>query len=120
MSERTKLLLVGVGTHGATTWGHTVLPQLESAGLIECVGLVDLSLEQLKHANEKLGLPDNRLYQDFGTALKESEAEVMIDATPMQVREQISGAAFHAGLDVFMEKLVCMDRDACCRLFRNA
>lgn len=118
--ERTRVLLAGVGRHGAKTWGHEVLPKLQEQGLVECVGIMDLSEENLSRANEELGLPSEKLYRNLDDAIRRSGAETLIDATPMQVREKVSGAAMDAGLPVFMEKPVCMDMEACCRLYAKA
>ena len=109
-------ILVGVGGMG-TCWTRCVAQSKRW----NAAAYVDINRTHLMAAASRHGLPRSRCYRDFDKALREVEADAVIDVTPPRCRKKVCCAAFKAGLDVLAEKTLgghdaqCEDDCATCR-----
>ena len=94
-----QVILVGVGGMG-TCWTRCVAQSKRW----NAAAYVDINKTHLMAAASRHGLPRSRCYVDLDKALREVEADVLIDVTPPQSRKKVCSAAFRAGLDVLAEK----------------
>ena len=114
-----KFLLAGLGQHGQKTWCEEIIPWLQQSGRAQLAGVIDIDSNNLSAAREILDLKTDQCFQNFEEAFEAVPADFLIDATPFPVREDIVTKAMARGLDVFMEKPVCGDLQACSRLLKQ-
>jgi len=94
-----RIIQVGVGGMGRG-WTDRVA---ESAQW-EAVAYVDVSRKALAEAARRHGIPRARCFTSHREALKQVEADALLDVTPQQFREEVCCAAFERGLHVLSEK----------------
>lgn len=97
--KKRRIVQVGVGSMGRT-WAL----RLRESKHWEAVAYVDVSPESLRAAQEACAVPAERCYTDLAKALREVEADALLDVTPQQYRKEVCTAAFERGLDVLCEK----------------
>lgn len=68
------------------------------------VAYVDVDTAGMTEMAAKCGLSKSQCYTDLDKALREVEADALLDVTPQQVRKDVCSAAFAKGLDVLCEK----------------
>jgi len=113
-------LIAGLGAHGRMIWCEEQKPRLETLGKAKCVGVVDVAPAAFEYAQSTMGLEASQCFTSVAEAAAKSGADFLIDATRLQLREAITGAAFDAGLHVLMEKPVGGDLETCCKLYHQA
>ena len=93
-----RLAVVGVGDVA----GRDYLPELHRlAGRAELVAVCDRTGVRARAVAEQYGC---RAYASYAEMLAESEADAVLNLTPMQVHEETTLAALRAGKHVFSEK----------------
>ena len=70
----------------------------------EAAAYVDTNRKNLMAAAARHGMPKARCYTDLKKALREIEADALLDVTPQKFRKSVCIAAFEHGLDVLSEK----------------
>jgi predicted dehydrogenase len=94
-----RIIQVGVGGMG-TGWTE----RIAESRRWEAAAYVDVSRKNLMAAATRHGMPKSRCYTDLTRALREVEADALLDVTPQQVRKKVCLAAFDRGLHVLSEK----------------
>lgn len=94
-----RLIQVGVGGMGAH-WASVVA----SSGNWQAAAYVDADRTNLMAAAARHGMPRNRCYTSLARALREVEAEALLDVTPQQFRKEVCSAAMDCNLHVLCEK----------------
>ncbi|NOZ20522.1 MAG: Gfo/Idh/MocA family oxidoreductase [Planctomycetes bacterium] len=104
-------IVVGLGGR-ARSW-VSVCGQSDAVDLVGYVEPVD---EQREKAAADIDLPKDRLFPSLAEALKNVEAQFVIDVTPPAAHEAVATEAFDAGLDVLGEKPISDDFAAAKRI----
>ena len=100
-----KTALIGCG---AIAGNHlTALQKLSGVGI---VGLCDVIPERAEAARERFA-PNARVYTDYRTMLDETKPDVVHIATPHNLHCEMTCEALSRGIDVFLEKPVCISED---------
>ncbi len=94
-----RLIQVGVGAMGRV-WADRVF----KSDRWQPVAYVDVNPDGMHEMAAKCGLDKSRCYTDLDKALREVEADALLDVTPQQSRKDVCSAAFAKGLDVLCEK----------------
>ena len=97
--SRMRVIQVGVGGMGRT-WLRAVFASDEA----EYAAWVDVDEETLERQAETYGFNVSHCYTSLDQALSRESADGLINVTPPQFHEEISCAAFRAGLHVLSEK----------------
>jgi len=103
-----KVIQVGVGGAGGG-WLHHVMEDSRT----EHVALVDVAPEALAAAREKTGIEENLCFETLTDALRNVQADAVINVTPPQFHRPVSEEAFRAGLHVLTEKPLAESMDDC-------
>ena len=96
-SDKTSLLIVGLVRGGA--WARDVVKTDD----IELAGIVDVDTERLQRAGDELDVPPARRFSNLSKAL-DTDADVVVIATPTPSHAELSLLALRAGHDVICEK----------------
>lgn len=110
-----KTIIVGLGNQG----GKWVKAALEYEK-IESVTLVDIDENKLNFFHDKYNISPNQLYTDLDIAIKEANADFLIDVTPPGLHETVTTKAFHAGLHVLGEKPISYEMGVAKRMVDQA
>ena len=110
------LLLTGAGAHGYSTYLCEVLPPLVEAGRARIEGIVDPDPKVRARAAAVSGLPAHRHFSDLSAALASTEPSALIVCSPYAAHEADCSLGARHGLHLFIEKPVCGDLDAVCRV----
>jgi predicted dehydrogenase len=94
-----RLIQVGVGGMGAH-WASVVA----SSAKWQTAAYVDSNRTNLMAAAARHKMPRSRCYTDLARALREVEADALLDVTPQQFRKETCTAAMECNLDVLCEK----------------
>ncbi|MCP4644964.1 MAG: Gfo/Idh/MocA family oxidoreductase [bacterium] len=94
-----RIIQVGVGGMGAG-WTNVVA----ASDRWTPAAYVDTNRRNLTAAAARHGMPKSRCYTSYEKALREVEADALLDVTPQQFRKGVCCAAFEHGLDVISEK----------------
>ncbi|NLE66847.1 MAG: Gfo/Idh/MocA family oxidoreductase [Lentisphaerae bacterium] len=94
-----RLIQVGVGGMGAH-WTSVVA----ASEKWQAAAYVDTDRRNLMAAAARHGMPRNRCYTNLARALREVEADALLDVTPQQSRKDVCTAAMECNLDVLCEK----------------
>jgi len=94
-----RIIQVGVGGMGRG-WTERVA----ESDRWEAAAYVDVSRKNLMAAAAHHRMPKSRCYTDLAKALREVEADALLDVTPQKFRKGVCCAAFERGLDVISEK----------------
>ncbi|MFH1009446.1 MAG: Gfo/Idh/MocA family oxidoreductase [Candidatus Latescibacterota bacterium] len=92
-----KLIHAGVGGFGA---GWTLV--CGRSDEVEVVALVDVDRELVEETGKRLGI--RQVFTDLGKAIKNAEADALLDSTPPAARTEVTGRALGEGLHVLSEK----------------
>ena len=95
--DKTSLLIVGLVRGGA--WARDVVKTDD----LELAGIVDVDSERLQRSGEELGVPPARRFPSLDKAL-DTDADVVVIATPTPTHAELSLMALRAGHDVICEK----------------
>ncbi|MDB5084193.1 MAG: gfo/Idh/MocA family oxidoreductase [Bacilli bacterium] len=98
-----KVILVGTAGWGRS-WCTQTLPKAIREGLVEPVGAVDVNPDNLKNAQEHLGLSEQKCFLDMKTAFAKVAADACIIASPPDTHEEAALLALESGCDVLSEK----------------
>ena len=102
--RQTSLLIVGLGRGGA--WARDVV----ETGDLSLAGIVDVDQERLQRVGDDLDVPRERRFGDFAKAL-DTDADVVVIATPTPLHVEMSLEALRAGHDVICEKPLARSLD---------
>jgi len=94
-----RIIQVGLGNMGSVWADQVARSQRWTAA-----AYVDTDRRRLLSAATRHGMPKTRCYTDLEKALREVEADAVLDATPQQARKKVCRAAFERGLHVLSEK----------------
>ncbi|MFO7974298.1 MAG: Gfo/Idh/MocA family oxidoreductase [Candidatus Hydrogenedentota bacterium] len=94
-----RLIQVGVGGMGAHWAGVAAASEKW-----QTAAYVDTNRKNLMAAAARHGMPRSRCYTDLARALREVEADALLDVTPQQSRKEVCTAAMECNLDVLCEK----------------
>ncbi|MBI5092011.1 MAG: Gfo/Idh/MocA family oxidoreductase [Candidatus Hydrogenedentes bacterium] len=94
-----RIIQVGVGSMGRV-WTDRVADSRKW----ETVAYVDTNRRALAEAAARHKVPKSRCYTDLSRALREVEADALLDVTPPKIRKGVCCAAFEHGLHVLSEK----------------
>jgi len=101
MTELVKLALLGCGDVAQRDY----LPEMHRlAGRAELVAVCGRTPERVRHVAEQYGVPAE--YNDYRSLLADSDAEAVINLTPIQLHAETTLAAVEAGKHVYSEKPV--------------
>lgn len=112
------ILLTGAGAHGFNTYLCEVLPPLVSAGRIRLAGIVEPDPAARARAAAVSQLPKALAFADLPAALAATDAEALIVCSPYAAHETDCRLAAARGLHLFIEKPVCGDLAAVCRVIQ--
>ncbi len=110
--RRLKVALLGCGGRGTDALGNCLEAAKSIDGLeLEIVGLADWFMSRIQKAAETYNVPVSRCFDgaDAYKKLLETDADVVLMATPPNFRPVHFEAAIKAGKHVFMEKPVAVD-----------
>jgi predicted dehydrogenase len=82
------------------TWTHCVA----ASKRWQAAAYVDTDRQALEDAARRHGMPAERCFTDLRTALRDVEADALLDVTPQKFRKAVCCAAFDRGLHVLAEK----------------
>lgn len=99
MSEKLKIILVGLGQMGQK-WINII----QNSDEVICVGYVENNNHLLEVVSKKYNLPKELLFNDLETAAKCNTADFIINVTPPAIHKEIGLKAFEYGLHVLSEK----------------
>ncbi|MEA3364802.1 MAG: Gfo/Idh/MocA family oxidoreductase [Candidatus Hydrogenedentes bacterium] len=94
-----RLIQVGVGGIGAH-WASVAA----ASEKWQTAAYVDTNHKNLMAAAARHGMPRNRCYTNLARALREVEADALLDITPRQFRKEVCTAAMESNLDVLCER----------------
>lgn len=94
-----RAIVVGLGPMGKI-W----LDTLRRNPQVECAACVEANPETLRRVGDAYGIAAERRFERLEDALRQTEADFLIDVTPPQFHLQVAEAAFAAGLHVLSEK----------------
>lgn len=118
MNKPLRYILVGTGGFGRR-WCMAFLPRLAKMGKAVAVAAADIVPEHLENAKEHLGLPDEKCYSDFETAIAENDADFVINVTPPSVHERVIDAALARDMHILSEKPIADTIEASCRIYKK-
>jgi predicted dehydrogenase len=111
MTGTVKLALLGCGDVAQRDY----LPEMHRlAGRAELVAICGRTTERVRQVAEQYGVPAR--YDDYRTMLAESDAEAVINLTPIQSHTETTLAALAAGKHVYSEKPVATTLDEARRI----
>jgi predicted dehydrogenase len=113
-----KYIIVGTGGFGGY-WCSRVLPRLATLGKASAVAAVDLNPENLKNAQEHLGLPPEKCYGDINRAFDENPADFAIIVVPPAFHESVVDVSLAHNLHILSEKPIADSMEACARIFHK-
>jgi myo-inositol 2-dehydrogenase/D-chiro-inositol 1-dehydrogenase len=113
-----KSALIGCGGRGSGALENHIEAAKYSGVDIKVVALCDLFGEKASGHSKKYQVPENRIFLGFEgyRKLLETDAEVVLMATPPAFRPVHFEAAIQAGKHVFFEKPVAVDPPGCRRV----
>ncbi len=94
-----RVIQVGVGG-----FGRGWLNVLKNAEDVRPVALVDVNEEALRKAAETLQLSPSQCFTDYGRALREVDADAVVNVTPPPAHREVALKAFQRKLHVLTEK----------------
>jgi predicted dehydrogenase len=97
--KKRRIIQVGVGAMGRV-WADRVA----KSDRWQPVAYVDVNPDAMKGVAAECRMPAERCYTDLDRALREVEADALLDVTPQQFRKAVCTAAFKRGLPVLCEK----------------
>src|SRR5215211_9245682 len=99
MTRIVKMALLGCGDVAQRDY----LPEMHRlAGRAELVAVCSRTPERVRHVAEQYDIPAR--YDDYRSMLAESDAEAVINLTPIQLHAETTLAALGAGKHVYSEK----------------
>ncbi|MBX3014355.1 MAG: Gfo/Idh/MocA family oxidoreductase [Caldilineaceae bacterium] len=101
-----KVIQVGIGGMG-NAW----LRAVQSSPVVEYAGFVEVNAQVAAEQVTQYGLDGRRIYKSLGAALREIEADGVINVTPPQFHKAVSIEALEAGLPVLSEKPLADTRE---------
>jgi predicted dehydrogenase len=111
MTRTVKLALLGCGDVAQRDY----LPEMHRlAGRAELVAVCGRTPERVRHVAERHDIPAR--YDDYRSMLAESDAEAVINLTPIQLHTETTLAALEAGKHVYSEKPVTTSLDDALRI----
>ena len=117
---KTPLHYIHVGTGGfGSYWCSSVLPRLAELGKAVPVAAVDISLENLKNAQQHLKLPAAKCYTDMSLAFAENKADFAIIVVPPAHHEKVVDIALAHDLHILSEKPIADTMATCVRIFHK-
>lgn len=111
-----QIILVGAGNHGFPAYVQDAFPPLIASGKIQVTGVIEPDSAALDRALKALGLSSSSGFADLKPALKQLSAEALVIASPYAAHEEACMLGIEHGLQLFIEKPVCGDLRACCRV----
>jgi predicted dehydrogenase len=111
-----RVILVGAGRHGYAAYVEDAFPPLVAAGLLRPVAVAEPDPTARARALVGLGLQPAQGFSDLRAALASTPADSLVIASPYAVHEEACLLGVRAGLHLFIEKPVCGDLPACCRV----
>ncbi len=113
--EKTKVVLVGTGSRGSSTWGKALVGPY--ADYVEMVGLCDINSKRLEVAKEIIGIKVKTYHSnDFDLMIKEQKPDVVIVTTVDSFHVDYIVRAMELGCDVISEKPIATEADQCQRI----
>ncbi len=111
MTRTVKLALLGCGDVAQRDY----LPEMHRlAGRAELVAVCGRTPERVRHVAERYDIPAR--YDDYRSMLAESDAEAVINLTPIQLHAETTLAALEAGKHVYSEKPITTTLDDALRI----
>src|SRR5215211_3488456 len=111
MTRTVKLALLGCGDVAQRDY----LPEMHRlAGRAELVAVCGRTTERVRQVAEQYDIPAQ--YDDYRSMLAESDAEAVINLTPIQVHTETTLAALEAGKHVYSEKPIATTLDDAVRI----
>lgn len=114
-SDTLKIGLVGCGGRGRGAMGNAIDAAAKSGLAVKCVAAADYTQSRLEKAGELFDVPaEARFAGPTGyQSVMQSDADLVILATPPLFRPTHFAAAVEAGKHVFIEKPVAVDPPGC-------
>ncbi len=111
-SSRRRLVLVGTGSRGTSTWGRTLMAS--HADYVELVGLCDINAKRVEYARDYIGL-DIPTYRasDFETMIRETRPDTVMVTTPDCFHADYVVRALDLGCDAISEKPLTTEVEQC-------
>src|SRR5215217_3887224 len=111
MTQTVKLALLGCGDVAQRDY----LPEIHRlAGRAELVAVCGRTSERVQHVAEQYDIPVR--YDDYRSMLAASDAEAVINLTPIQLHTETTLAALEAGKHVYSEKPIATTLDDAVRI----
>src|SRR5215212_3117196 len=111
MSRTVKLALLGCGDVAQRDY----LPEMHRlAGRAELVAVCGRTSERVRHVAEQYDIPAR--YDDYRSMLAATDAEAVINLTPIQLHAETTLAALEAGKHVYSEKPIATTLDDAVRI----
>ncbi len=109
--RRIKIALIGCGGRGTGATTNCIEAGKTLGTEVRVVAVADVFEARARHAAERFGVPPERRFHGFSAYhnVLETEADVVLLATPPNFRPVHFEAAVNAGKHVFMEKPVAVD-----------
>jgi|GEM_PF-3657450 len=111
-------LLLGAGAHGFNTYLLDVLPPLIASGRIRLSGIVEPDPTAQARALATLGPDAPPAFVDLPSALASTAPHALIVCSPYSAHEADCRLGASLGLHLFIEKPVCGDLTAVCRVIQ--
>lgn len=115
-ANRFRLILAGVGGHGAT-WARHVIPRSPHFSL---VALADPNPAALAAAGDATGVPGEARFADLAEAVRTVPADAVLTSAPPQVHLDHARVAFDAGLHLMTEKPIAGSIEEAKEMVRRA
>jgi predicted dehydrogenase len=118
MTKQLRYVQIGVGGWGQH-WCTEVLPRLQTMGIAQAVGAVDINQAILLKAKEQLSLSDNQLYSDAEKAIAETKPDFVTIVVPPAYHEKIVDLSLKYHCHILSEKPIADTMEACCRIYKK-
>lgn len=89
---------------GAGAFGQSWLQFINNDELVEFVGLVDMSVDNLQDAQSLADLSEDQLFTDLIQAIERTRPDALLLVTPQSTHRNLTQLALDYGLHVLMEK----------------
>lgn len=104
--EKLKVAIVGTGI-----WGETHASILSEYPMVELTAVCDVNLDKAKRFAAKFEIPQDRVYSNHQTMLRESYIDVVSIVTPDFLHKEICVDCANAGKNIICEKPLATTRE---------
>lgn len=108
--RKLRVVLVGTGVRGSSTWGKTLIENYSD--VLEMVGLCDINTKRMEYAKRFMGA-GCPTYTDFDKMVKETKPDSVIVTTMDSFHAKYICRAMELGCNVITEKPLATDEMMC-------